>query len=282
MTFVVSLSQMQRLDAAELARVGRFVAETGTIDGDEPFPPAFLAALRRLVPCDSVTFCELDRDRPARARSLVLPRGTARRRRLVPRLLGGARRAPGLPLPRGDRRLARLPPLRLRRAPSPALEQDLCRVVPPPRGREPDHGGSRRAALAHEGVPPRSERRSRLRRLGLPRARRAASVSRDAVRGGAVAPPAQDESRCSDLTPKRAGGPRARRRRQDERADRGAALDLRRHGAPPPREHLRKARRPHAHRRGSSVAARVSGPARRSVLHGARPRRLSAARPREI
>ena len=52
---------MQRLDAADLARVGRFVAETGTIDGDEPFPPAFLAALRRLVPCDSVTFCELDR-----------------------------------------------------------------------------------------------------------------------------------------------------------------------------------------------------------------------------
>jgi len=52
---------MQRLDAGDLERVGRFVAETGEIDGDEPFPPAFLAALRRLVPCDSVTFCELDR-----------------------------------------------------------------------------------------------------------------------------------------------------------------------------------------------------------------------------
>ena len=52
---------MERLDAVDLARVGRFVAETGEIDGDEPFPPAFLAALRRLVPCDSVTFCELDR-----------------------------------------------------------------------------------------------------------------------------------------------------------------------------------------------------------------------------
>ena len=52
---------MQRLDAGALERVGRFVAETGEIDGDEPFPPAFLAALRRLVPCDSVTFCELDR-----------------------------------------------------------------------------------------------------------------------------------------------------------------------------------------------------------------------------
>jgi DNA-binding CsgD family transcriptional regulator len=52
---------MQRLGAGDLERVGRFVAETGEIDGDEPFPPAFLAALQRLVPCDSVTFCELDR-----------------------------------------------------------------------------------------------------------------------------------------------------------------------------------------------------------------------------
>jgi DNA-binding CsgD family transcriptional regulator len=52
---------MQRLDPGDLERVGRFVAETGTIEGDEPFPPAFLAALRRLVPCDSVSFCELDR-----------------------------------------------------------------------------------------------------------------------------------------------------------------------------------------------------------------------------
>lgn len=52
---------MQRLDARDLERVGRFVAETGSIEGDEPFPPAFLAAIRRLVPCDSVTFCELDR-----------------------------------------------------------------------------------------------------------------------------------------------------------------------------------------------------------------------------
>lgn len=52
---------MERLDAADLARVGRFVAEAGEIDGDKPFPPAFLALLRRLVPCDSVTFCELDR-----------------------------------------------------------------------------------------------------------------------------------------------------------------------------------------------------------------------------
>lgn len=52
---------MERLDAGELARVGRFVAEAGQIEGDEPFPPAFLAALQRLVPCDRLTFSELDR-----------------------------------------------------------------------------------------------------------------------------------------------------------------------------------------------------------------------------
>jgi DNA-binding CsgD family transcriptional regulator len=52
---------MERLDASDLARVGRFVAETGEVDGDGPFPPAFLAALERLVPCDQVTFSELDR-----------------------------------------------------------------------------------------------------------------------------------------------------------------------------------------------------------------------------
>ncbi len=52
---------MQRLDAGDLERVGRFVEETGAIEGAEPFPPAFLAALQRLIPCDSVTFCELDR-----------------------------------------------------------------------------------------------------------------------------------------------------------------------------------------------------------------------------
>jgi DNA-binding CsgD family transcriptional regulator len=63
-TFVVSSEEeMQRLDARDLERVGRFVAETAAIEGDEPFPPAFLAAVQRLVPCDTVTFCELDRVR---------------------------------------------------------------------------------------------------------------------------------------------------------------------------------------------------------------------------
>ena len=48
-------------DSDAFARVGRFVAEAERIGGDEPFPPVFLAALQRLVPCDQVTFSELDR-----------------------------------------------------------------------------------------------------------------------------------------------------------------------------------------------------------------------------
>jgi DNA-binding CsgD family transcriptional regulator len=52
---------MERLDAGDLERIGRFVAETGELDGNAPFPPAFLAALQRLVSCDQVTFSELDR-----------------------------------------------------------------------------------------------------------------------------------------------------------------------------------------------------------------------------
>ena len=52
---------MRRLDSGDLERIGRFVAETAAIGGDEPFPPACLEALQRLIPCDSVAFCELDR-----------------------------------------------------------------------------------------------------------------------------------------------------------------------------------------------------------------------------
>ncbi len=52
---------MQALDATDLGRIVRFLGEVGEIEGEEPFPSEFLAALRRLVPCDSVTFSELDR-----------------------------------------------------------------------------------------------------------------------------------------------------------------------------------------------------------------------------
>jgi hypothetical protein len=66
---------VERLDASDLARVGRFVAETGEVEGDGPFPPAFLAALRRLVPCDFVAFNELDRVRERHLRFVVYPHG---------------------------------------------------------------------------------------------------------------------------------------------------------------------------------------------------------------
>lgn len=66
---------MERLDASDLARVGRFVAETGEVEGDGPFPPAFLAALRRLVPCDFVAFNELDRVRERHLGYVVYPQG---------------------------------------------------------------------------------------------------------------------------------------------------------------------------------------------------------------
>ena len=68
---------MERLDAADLARVGRFVAETAEIDGDEPFPRSFLAALRRLVPCDFVAFNELDRIRELQLNYLEDPLGAS-------------------------------------------------------------------------------------------------------------------------------------------------------------------------------------------------------------
>jgi len=68
---------MERLDAADLARVGRFVAETGEIVGDEPFPPAFLAAVRRLVTCDFVAFNELDRVRERHLNYVEYPAGAS-------------------------------------------------------------------------------------------------------------------------------------------------------------------------------------------------------------
>jgi DNA-binding CsgD family transcriptional regulator len=49
------------LDSGAFERVGRFVAEAESVEGDEPFPHELLAALQRLVPCDQVTFSELDR-----------------------------------------------------------------------------------------------------------------------------------------------------------------------------------------------------------------------------
>jgi DNA-binding CsgD family transcriptional regulator len=55
---------MGRIDEADYVRVGRFVTETAELPPqNEPFSRAFLAALGRLVPCDNVSYSELDRVR---------------------------------------------------------------------------------------------------------------------------------------------------------------------------------------------------------------------------
>ena len=72
--FVVSsvTSGAQTRRERDERRVGRFVVETAEIESDdEPFPAAFLAALRRLVPCDDVAFCETDRRPNACSRGVV-------------------------------------------------------------------------------------------------------------------------------------------------------------------------------------------------------------------
>jgi DNA-binding CsgD family transcriptional regulator len=52
---------MQRLEAADLGRVVRFLGQAAELETDDPFPPELLATFRRLVPCDAVCFAELDR-----------------------------------------------------------------------------------------------------------------------------------------------------------------------------------------------------------------------------
>jgi DNA-binding CsgD family transcriptional regulator len=52
---------VERLGRSDLEGVLRFLdVAYGTV-GEEPFPREVLATLHELVPCDSVTFCELDR-----------------------------------------------------------------------------------------------------------------------------------------------------------------------------------------------------------------------------
>jgi DNA-binding CsgD family transcriptional regulator len=52
-----------RLAQTDLDGIVRFLGEAGSVHGDEPFPCETLAALRRLVPCDIVSYSELDRVR---------------------------------------------------------------------------------------------------------------------------------------------------------------------------------------------------------------------------
>ena len=235
---------MQRLDAGDLERVGRFVAEMGAIEGDEPFPPAFLAALRRLVPCDSVAFCELDRiaerelavtttpDVPDagevhldywQARPITRSATTTR-----PRATGVHTGSPT------SSRCARSVP-----AGSTPSGFD-------PRGPEPDHRRPRRAALAYEGVPSGAERGPRLRCVRLPRCSTSCGrTSRCATRQLDRGVRSTRSGLCARADAKRTRDPRPCRRGQDERRDRRAALDLGWDRAPAPREHVREARRAH-------------------------------------
>jgi len=52
---------MERLGPADLEQVLQFLGELASVESEEPFPRELLAGLRRLVPCDVLTFCELDR-----------------------------------------------------------------------------------------------------------------------------------------------------------------------------------------------------------------------------
>ena len=52
-----------RLRTSDLNGMLAFLEEANSVDGPEPFPRTLLASLRRLVPSDMVTYCELDRVR---------------------------------------------------------------------------------------------------------------------------------------------------------------------------------------------------------------------------
>ena len=54
---------MTRLKTPDLQALLAFVDEANSVDGPEPFPRSLLASLRRLVPGDFVSYCELDRVR---------------------------------------------------------------------------------------------------------------------------------------------------------------------------------------------------------------------------
>jgi len=54
---------VERLGLADLEHVLQFLGELASVEGEEPFPRELLSSLKRLVPCDVLTFCELDRVR---------------------------------------------------------------------------------------------------------------------------------------------------------------------------------------------------------------------------
>jgi DNA-binding CsgD family transcriptional regulator len=61
-TFVVSFeTRMERLGPADLEHVLQFLGELASVESEEPFTRELLLGLKRLVPCDWLGFCELDR-----------------------------------------------------------------------------------------------------------------------------------------------------------------------------------------------------------------------------
>jgi DNA-binding CsgD family transcriptional regulator len=52
---------MARLSPSDLGQALDFLREAEDVTGPEPFPPELLDRLRELVPCDYVSYCELDR-----------------------------------------------------------------------------------------------------------------------------------------------------------------------------------------------------------------------------
>jgi DNA-binding CsgD family transcriptional regulator len=57
---------MGALGAADFRGMLEFLEVAGEVDGVDPFPEPVLAALRRLIPADIVSYGELDRDSPGR------------------------------------------------------------------------------------------------------------------------------------------------------------------------------------------------------------------------
>ena len=244
MTFVGSSVRDERLDAGDLERVGRFVTETAAIEGDEPFPPAFLAALRRLVPCDSVTFCELDRiaERELGATTVPEEPGSGEA------ALDYWQARHGHPIchyheTTGDWRAYRLSDfVQVRRFRAGRIYAEWFRPLGVENlitvGLDAPLSHTRVFLLARSGgrdfdasdclLSTSCDRTSRCAttRLAVAARSRGARVVRRADAQGAR-------------------GPGARRRGHDQRGDRRAAPDLVRHGAPPPREHLPEAGRPH-------------------------------------
>src|SRR5262249_39703103 len=85
-----------RLSGSDYRGILEFLHTAGEVDGTDPFPEQVLARLRELVPCDTVSYGDFDRDfdREGHGGAPV----SATRECRVPRLrLPSARRTPGSP-----------------------------------------------------------------------------------------------------------------------------------------------------------------------------------------